>query len=409
MAASIQTKQGRNLIKASLILSSIDGQVQAALYMPILVLIIQTFNDPAAINLSFSITSGVMVVVIFIAGHLAKIVDKRDLMVVGTIIFILGGFCGSFAPNAETLIVTRAIEGVGAGLVYPMVPAITAQLFQGRERTQVMGLLNGGACIIAFFLNFGAGAIGALFGWRACLYIYAILFVAVFLQLKYIPKLGPDRNLTVTQGDSDRRHRVPAAVYLLAVANCVFTCCGMVFNMTLSGFVVETGIGTTTVAGAAGSVQTFVGFIVGLLFARIVRRLGRFVPAFTLAALAVCYFGLSQATTPLGVYGSIAFIGLCCGILYPYLNESVARITHVSKVTLGMSYVSMGMLVGNFLCGFFVTFLTAVTGGSYVAIFLIVGTGALAASLVFLIVGVILTIRARGRKRQDSPDGVKRA
>ena len=154
---------------------------------------------------------------------------------------------------------------------------------------------------------------------------------------------------------------MPRAVYLLALANCVFSCCGMVFNMTLSSFVVETGIGTTAVAGTAGSVQTFVGFVVGLLFARIIKRLGRFVPAFALASLAVCYFGLSQATTPLAVYASIAFIGLCCGILYPYLNESVARVTSASQVTLGMSYVSMGMLIGNFLCGFFVTFLTQIS------------------------------------------------
>ena len=386
MSISMQQKKGRNLVKASLILSSIDGQVQAALYMPILALIMQTFEDAAAINFSFSITSGVMVIVIFIAGHLAKFIDKRTLMIAGTLVFILGGFCGSLAPTADILIATRAIEGVGAGLVYPMVPAITAQLFEGRERTQVMGLLNGGACIIAFFLNFGAGAVGALFGWRVCLYIYAILLVAVFLQFKCIPKLGPEKNL-LGGGCEGGRH-MPVTVYLLALANCVFSCCGMVFNMTLSGFVVDTGIGTTAVAGAAGSVQTLVGFVVGLLFARIIKRLGRFVPAFTLASLAICYFGLSQATTPLGVYASIAFIGLCCGILYPYLNESVARATNASQVTLGMSYVSMGMLVGNFLCGFFVTFLTQITGGSYESIFLIVGFGAILAAGIFLAVGI---------------------
>lgn len=393
MSTSMQTRRGRNLVKASLILSSIDGQVQAALYMPILALIMQTFDDAAAINFSFSITSGVMVAVIFVAGHLAKFIDKRTLMIVGTVIFILGGFCGSLAPTAEILIATRAVEGIGAGLVYPMVPAITAQLFEGRERTQVMGLLNGGACIIAFFLNFGAGAIGALFGWRVCLYIYAILLVAVLLQFKCIPKLGPEKNLL---GGNQRggARSMPRAVYLLALANCVFSCCGMVFNMTLSSFVVETGIGTTAVAGTAGSVQTFVGFVVGLLFARIIKRLGRFVPAFALASLAVCYFGLSQATTPLAVYASIAFIGLCCGILYPYLNESVARVTSASQVTLGMSYVSMGMLIGNFLCGFFVTFLTQISGGSYEAIFLIVGTGALVAAGVSLLVGIVRHTKA---------------
>lgn len=395
MAATATPMKNKNLVKASLILSSIDGQVQAALYMPILALITQTFQDSNAVNFSFSITSGVMVVVIFIAGHLARIVDKRNLMIVGTLIFIAGGFLGSFSPNVEVLIATRAIEGVGAGLVYPMVPAITAQLFEGRERTQVMGLLNGGACIIAFFLNFGAGTVGALFGWRVCLYIYAILAIAVFMQLKFIPKLGPEKNLLGAKDSQGRKISVPVAVYLLAAANCVFSCCGMIFNMTLSGFVIDSGIGSSAVAGTAGSVQTFVGFLVGLAFARIIKRLGRFVPAFALAMLAICYFGLSVATTPFTVYCSIAFIGLCCGILYPYLNECVARVTHVSKVTLGMSYVSIGMLVGNFLCSFFVAFLASATNGSYTAMFAIIATAATIASAAFFAAAILRGAAAR--------------
>lgn len=402
MATHPQSLKNKNLVKASLILSSIDGQVQAALYMPILALIVQTFNDANLVNFSFSITSGIMVIVIFIAGHLARVVDKRDLMIVGTIIFIAGGFLGSLSPNVEFLIATRAIEGIGAGLVYPMVPAITAQLFEGRERTQVMGLLNGGACIIAFFLNFGAGAIGALFGWRVCLYIYAILAVAVFMQVKFIPKLGPERNLLGAKNVQGKPQSVPPAVFLIALANCVFSCCGMIFNMTLSGFVMESGIGTSAVAGTAGSVQTFVGFLVGVLFARIIRRLGRFVPAFALAMLALCYFGLSHATTPLMVYCSIAFIGLCCGILYPYFNECVARVTHASKVTLGMSYVSMGMLIGNFLCSFFVAFLSSVTDGSYTAMFGIVAACAIIASAACLAAGIVRTVAAHQEKNTSA-------
>ncbi len=384
----------RNMVKAALILSSIDGQVQAALYMPILALITSTFNDPATINFSFSVTSGTMLIMTLVAGHLARFVDKRTLMLIGTVIFILGGFIGSFSPTAAFLVGTRVVEGIGAGLVYPMVPAITAQLFQGRERTQVMGLLNGGACIIAFFLNFGAGWIGALFGWRVCLWIYAILTIAIFMQIKYIPKMGPEKAIQ----DAERNQakgRLSYKVFLLALANCVFSCCGMIFNMTLAGFIMDSGIGDSTIAGTAGSIQTMVGFLVGLIFARVISRLGRFVPAFCLASLAVCYFGLAASTSPVGVFISIMFIGLCCGILYPYLNECVARVTTHGTVTIAMSYVSMGMMVGNFLCGFFVNFLSSITGGTFTAMFQIVGWGAIICSAIFCAVAIVNTVRAK--------------
>jgi len=384
----------RNMVKAALILSSIDGQVQAALYMPILALITSTFNDPATINFSFSVTSGTMLIMTLVAGHLARFVDKRTLMLIGTVIFILGGFIGSFSPTAAFLVGTRVVEGIGAGLVYPMVPAITAQLFQGRERTQVMGLLNGGACIIAFFLNFGAGWIGALFGWRVCLWIYAILTIAIFMQIKYIPKMGPEKAIQ----DAERNQakgRLSYKVFLLALANCVFSCCGMIFNMTLAGFIMDSGIGDSTIAGTAGSIQTMVGFLVGLIFARVISRLGRFVPAFCLASLAVCYFGLAASTSPVGVFISIMFIGLCCGILYPYLNECVARVTTHGTVTIAMSYVSIGMMVGNFLCGFFVNFLSSITGGTFTAMFQIVGWSAIICSAIFCAVAIVNTVRAK--------------
>ena len=384
----------RNMVKAALILSSIDGQVQAALYMPILALITSTFNDPATINFSFSVTSGTMLIMTLVAGHLARFVDKRTLMLIGTVIFILGGFIGSFSPTAAFLVGTRVVEGIGAGLVYPMVPAITAQLFQGRERTQVMGLLNGGACIIAFFLNFGAGWIGALFGWRVCLWIYAILTIAIFMQIKYIPKMGPEKAIQ----DAERNQakgRLSYKVFLLALANCVFSCCGMIFNMTLAGFIMDSGIGDSTIAGTAGSIQTMVGFLVGLIFARVISRLGRFVPAFCLASLAVCFFGLAAYTIEVGVFISNMFFVLCCCILYPYLNECVARVTTHGTVTIAMSYVSMGMMVGNFLCGFFVNFLSSITGGTFTAMFQIVGWSAIICSAIFCAVAIVNTVRAK--------------
>ena len=377
----------RNATKAALILSSIDGQVQAALYMPILALISQTFNNSPLINFSFSVTSGVMVIVIFVAGFLARHFDKKTLMLVGTTLFISGGFLGSLSPSAEFLVGTRILEGIGAGLVYPMVPAITAQLFIGKERTQLMGMLNGGACLIAFFLNFGAGFFGALLGWRFCLGIYAILIVALFMQIKYIPRLGPESaelNLVPT---SHVKQKLPKKVYLFALANLIFTCVGQVFNMTLSGFIVDTGIGTTAVAGTAGSIQTLIGFFIGLVFERILRRFDIFTPALSLLFLSICYFGLSVSTNSLGIYISIAFIGMSCALVFPLLNEYVARVTAKENITLGMSYVSIGMLMGNFLCSFWVQFLMNTTG-SYVGVFRITSFIALIGAIAFALFAI---------------------
>ena len=60
-----------------------------------------------------------------------------------------------------------------------------------------------------------------------------------------------------------------------------------------------------------------------------------------------------------------------------------------------MSYVSIGMLVGNFLCSFFVAFLASATNGSYTAMFAIVATAATIASAAFFAAAILRGAAAR--------------
>jgi LytS/YehU family sensor histidine kinase len=55
----------------------------------------------------------------------------------------------------------------------------------------------------------------------------------------------------------------------------------------------------------------------------------------------------------------------------------------------------MGMMVGNFLCGFFVNFLSGITGGVFTAMFQIVGWGAIICSAIFCIAAIVNTVRTQ--------------
>lgn len=395
---SVTKKPQKNSLKITLIVSSIDGHVQASLYVPILALIAQTFqNDVTMVNFAFSVTSGVMIPFIFISGWLARFIDKKYLMVAGTLIFAIGGFFGSFAQSISFLVAVRAIEGIGAGLVYPLVPAITAQLFDGLERSSFLGKINGGGCAIAFVLNFAAGAIGTVYGWRACFLIYGLLIPIAVMQLLFIPKLGPDKNLFKTDKAAEKQKRVsfPKAVWLLVLATILLETVGEVTNLLISGFVVNEGIGTPLIAGTTNSIRVFVGFIFGMLFLRVLKRFKLFTTSFALFMNAICYFGLSISTTPIMVYCSAFFLGVCFGTLIPLINDTMARIAPKPQMTICMAFVSIGMMSGFFLSNFYADFLIWITGNVYHDMFSI-------QCVIFLVAGAAFFIWAFQKRRHEA-------
>ena len=384
------SKRKRNLCKTAIVISSIDAQVHVALYVPILGLITQSFMDQAElVNFAFSVTSGVMVAFIFISGFLAQFFDKRTLMITGTIIFICGGFCGSFSPSAEFLVAARAVEGIGAGLVYPMVPAITSQIFKGEERTALMGYTNGGSCAVTFVLNIAAGIVGRMCGWRACLFLYAILLITLFFQIKYIPKTGPERDALRIKKASGEPIGIPKEVWLYTLAFFALNTFGAAYQMILPVHVIMAGIGDSVLIGTASSVNVFVGILMGIAFAKLVKTFRRVTPAIALGFMAAAYIVWALAEGPIPIYVGMVLLGSCYGIMIPYITDAVAKVTNDDNVTLSMTILTaFGSLLGFFCLNFVVTFLNGVTNSNIAIEFIVLAIGFAVAFAVTLVMGL---------------------
>jgi EmrB/QacA subfamily drug resistance transporter len=109
---------------------------------------------------------------LIVGGRLGDVHGRRRLFALGLAVFTLAsGACG-LAPDAGTLVLARAAQGVGAALLGPQVLAILGTDYAGAERARAFaayglvlgvaaacGQVIGGALIRADFLGLG---------WRAC-------------------------------------------------------------------------------------------------------------------------------------------------------------------------------------------------------------------------------------------------
>src|SRR6267142_7124591 len=78
-----------------------------------------------------------------IYGKLADLYGRKPIFLVGSALFLLGSAASGTAQSMVQLILFRAIQGLGAGAVMPIVLTIIGDIFSLEERGRVQGLFSG--------------------------------------------------------------------------------------------------------------------------------------------------------------------------------------------------------------------------------------------------------------------------
>src|SRR5689334_3457543 len=130
---------------------------------------------------AYTLTFAVLLVT---GGRLGDIFGRRKVFLIGVVIFAVASATIGFAPNESFLVVSRAIQGVGAALMMPATLSIITNAFPPQERGRAIGTWAGVSAI--------ALALGPLLGgwltedvtWRAIFFINVpIAIVAIFVTL----------------------------------------------------------------------------------------------------------------------------------------------------------------------------------------------------------------------------------
>ena len=76
-------------------------------------------------------------------GKLSDVVGRRPVMFAGIAAFLVGSVLCGFAWSMLTLIIFRAVQGIGAGAISPMSMTIIGDLYTVEERARVQGYVAG--------------------------------------------------------------------------------------------------------------------------------------------------------------------------------------------------------------------------------------------------------------------------
>lgn len=125
----------------------------------------------------------VLAALILLGGALGDRFGRRLVFAIGIAVFALASIACGFAPNIETLIAARCVQGLGGALATPGSLALISASFDGAERGRAIGTWSGFSAITSALGPVLGGWLVQIASWRLVFFINVPLAALVFVAL----------------------------------------------------------------------------------------------------------------------------------------------------------------------------------------------------------------------------------
>lgn len=348
---------------------------------------------PTQIGWLISITSLLMIPGVLLSGYLTRVMSMRNIMILGWSIFGISGAAIYFMHTTMGILACRAIMGFAIGISQPSSKALPSRMYEGNDRSNVMGYISMGGGIISIIISILFGQVGMI-NWRYTMFFY-LLFAVIFiiLALVFIPNLPPEASVN-TKSAGEKR---PLGIATWAMVFCGFYCflIGAVIQIKTSTFVAELGLGGSDMAGYVSAANTVGIVICGMFYGRLHQIFRRWLYPLALAISTAAYFIFANGHSLIVLCVSGAVIcGFSIGIVMAY---NIARVTFTApreRITTAITIVTLATYIGQVCTTPLLNFVASVLDDSSRTALLFVGS----AFGVLTVISVIWILATRNMK-----------
>jgi EmrB/QacA subfamily drug resistance transporter len=137
-----EAPRGRGFIVAGLLMSMSLAALDSTVVATAIPTIVGNLGGLDLFSWVFSVYLLTSTVTVPLFGKLADLYGRKPILAFGLVLFIVASSLCGFSQSMEQLIFFRALQGIGAGAVLPMVLTIIGDLFPIAERAKIQGLTS---------------------------------------------------------------------------------------------------------------------------------------------------------------------------------------------------------------------------------------------------------------------------
>ncbi len=240
---------------------------------------VEEFSNYSRSSVEFllSVTSFMMILMVALSPIISKYIPERIVIISGLIIYTISGITPVFIQSYPVMFVSRILLGLGTGLINAKAISMIGERFTGELQQKLQGIRCSMETLGQTILTLVAGQL-LVFGWNYAFLIYGTSLIILVLFVLFVPERKEDplasNNAVLSEKGTLSLTDMPFLIGN-ALLGFLMVATNVSLSLRISSYVIEAGIGTAADGATIMGISTFAGFIAGIVFGSMSKKLGK--------------------------------------------------------------------------------------------------------------------------------------
>ncbi|WP_317855247.1 MFS transporter [Chakrabartyella piscis] len=341
-----------------------------------------------------SVPCMIVIPVTIITGKLMGQIAKKTLMIVGVILWLVGGVTPYCMDSLQMIFAMRCLFGVGLGMVQTLCAALVVENFEDpEERDKTMGNMSASQMLGCIIFSLVAGNLGQI-SWNVAFLVHLIAVISLVGAIVCLPYQKP---VAISASGEKVKFTPTPSMWIWVVAILIYLTGGQTYANSASAIITEMNLGDSVAAGYSLAIFAVGGLLMGIAYGKVAKIFGKMTLSAGCVLMSCGYLLIVFANGLAMSYLGAFFCGLSISMCLACIMNGSAGSVPLASSGMAVSIATCLQNVGMALCPYVVNAAGASIAngtGSFTT-----NQGALLSGLVILMALAIAFPLLQGRKK----------
>ncbi|KPG71242.1 MFS transporter [Enterococcus sp. RIT-PI-f] len=350
--------------------------------------------DPATVESLVTIPSFTMMVFILLSTFIIKRIGKKNTVILGLSLALIGGVIPIFVTNFTIIYLSRFILGAGTGIYNSLAISLIGEYYVEEEQQKMLGYQTAFSTLGSSFVTFLAGILVNI-SWNYAYIVYFFTLPIIVMVLLFLPQdRQSDRPAHREESSRPSKQRVNGMVIYCCLMMFVFFALIMTIYTKTSTLIVEQNYANQGFLGTGLTIASLLGALTGFVYGKIRHFLKEFTPVVALVFVSLAYFLIPYAKNMIVLTVILVFTFLVVGLFVPYMYDILLPGAPENSANLAVSLAMVACNLGSFFSPYILRGLGMLVGNEQTTASYTIG------GIIYLFMAVIFVLFNMNTKRK---------